>query len=61
MDKLVYDTKDCMKRIKKKYPFIPMCIIRRVLHGEEVYMHEVGIINWVPNLSDWHFSNKEES
>ena len=61
MGKLVYDAKECMELIKQKYPFIPMCIIRRVLHGEELYMHKVGIIDWEPRLSDWRFSKKEES
>ena len=50
-----YDTIDCMKLIKKKYPWIPICIIRRVLFAEELYMHKVGIINWEPNLKSWHF------
>ena len=50
-----YDTIDCMKLIRKKYPLIPMFIIRRVLFAEELYMHKVGIINWEPNLKSWHF------
>ena len=53
--KLVYDTLDCMRFIKKKYPWIPRGIIRRVLFAEESYMHKVGIIKWLPKLEDWHF------
>ena len=52
---LYYDTVDCMKLIRKKYPLIPMFIIRRVLFAEELYMHKVGIIDYVPNLKYWSF------
>ena len=51
--KLVYDTIDCIKLIKKTYPFIPKCIIRRVLYAEEKYMYSVGIIDWKPSLKNW--------
>ena len=37
---LIYDTLDCMRGIKKKYPWIPKFIIRRVLFAEECYMHK---------------------
>lgn len=60
MDELIYDTKDCMDFVKKKYPFIPRWIIRRVLFSEELYMKEVGIIDYEPKLSYWCF-NKDES
>lgn len=52
---LIYDTVDCMKLIKKKYPWIPICIIRRVLFAEELYMYKIGIIDWKPELKDWYF------
>ena len=52
---LYYDVVDCMKLIRKKYPLIPMFIIRRVLFAEELYMHKVGIIDYVPNLKYWLF------
>ena len=52
---LYYDTVDCMKLIREKYPLIPMFIIRRVLFAEELYMHKVGIIDYVPNLKYWRF------
>ena len=52
---IYYDTVDCMKLIRKKYPLIPMFIIRRVLFAEELYMHKVGIIDYVPNLKYWRF------
>ena len=52
---IYYDTIDCMKLIKKKYPWIPICIIRRVLLAEELYMYKIGIINWKPELGDWYF------
>ena len=52
---LYYDAIDCMKLISKKYPLIPMFIIRRVLFAEELYMHKVGIIDYVPNLKYWRF------
>ena len=58
---LKYYSVDCMKLIKKKYPWIPKCIIRRVLFGEELYMHKVGIINYLPKLSDWTCKNKKRS
>ena len=50
-----YDALDCMRLIKKKYPWIPRCIIRRVLFAEELYMYKVGIIDWLPKLEAWHF------
>ena len=52
---LIYDTKACMKLIKKEYPWIPICIIRRVLLAEELYMYKIGIIDWKPELKDWYF------
>ena len=52
---LYYDTVDCMKLIRKKYPLIPMFIIRRVLFAEELYMHKIGVIDWKPNLKYWRF------
>lgn len=57
-DKLVYDSVECMELIKKKYPLIPKAIIRRVLFAEELYMHEVGIIDWLPKLSDWAWKKR---
>lgn len=53
--KLFYDTIDCINLIKKKYPFIPIWIIRRVLYAEELYMHKVGIISYLPELKSWHY------
>lgn len=50
-----YDTIDCMKLIKKKYWFIPIWVIRRVLYAEELYMYKVGIIKWKPNLDAWYY------
>ena len=52
---IYYDTIDCMKLIKKKYPWIPMFIVRRVLFAEELYMHKMGIIDWKPDLKSWSF------
>ena len=52
---IVYDTLDCMKLIKKRYPLIPIFIIRRVLFAEELYMHKIGIIDWKPELKAWYF------
>lgn len=52
---IFYDTIECMKLIKKKYPVIPIFIIRRVLYAEELYMYKIGIINYKPDLSHWHF------
>lgn len=54
-NKPIYDTWDAMKLIKKKYPFIPIWVIRRVLYANDVYMHKVGIIDWVPKLDHWYF------
>ena len=54
-NKLFYDIIECMKLIKKKYPWIPIFIIRRVLYAEEVYMHRIGIIDCKPTLKAWHF------
>ena len=52
---LIYDTKECMRLIKKEYPWIPIFVIRRVLFAEELYMHKIGIIDWKPDLKSWHF------
>lgn len=54
-NKLIYDTVDCMKLIKKRYPWIPICIIRRILFAEELYMHKIGIIDYLPDLKSWYF------
>lgn len=51
----VYDTLDCMRLIKKKFPWIPRYIIRRVLFAEELYMNKIGIIDYVPELKAWYF------
>lgn len=53
-EKPYYDTTDALKRIKQMYPWIPMWIIRRVLYANDVYMHEVGIIDWLPELDWWN-------
>ena len=52
---IIYDTQNCMKVIKKKYPWIPIFVIRRVLFAEELYMHKIGIIEWKPDLKCWRF------
>ena len=52
-DKLFYDTVECVREIKKKYPFIPKMVIRRVLFAEELYMHKIGIIDHKPSLRNW--------
>lgn len=51
--KLIYDTLDAVKSIKKKYPWIPKAIIRRVLYGNDLYMYKVGIIKYIPKLTNW--------
>ena len=62
----VYDTLDCMRLIKKRFPWIPRCIIRRVLFADvdplfdhlveqELYMNKIGIIDYVPELKAWYF------
>lgn len=51
----VYDTLDCMRLIKKRFPWIPRCIIRRVLFAEELYMNKVSIIDYAPELKAWYF------
>ena len=56
----VYDTMECMKLVKKIYPWIPIFIIRRVLYAEEVYMHKIGIISWKPILESWIFTKKQQ-
>ena len=55
-DKKMYDTVDCMKLIKKKYPFIPKWIIQRVLFGEKLYMKKVGLIDCIPSLDHWKWN-----
>ena len=55
---IFYDTVDCMHLIKKKFPWIPIFIIRRVLFAEELYMHEIGIIDYKPNLKAWYYFKK---
>ena len=52
---IYYDTVDCMKLIRKKYPLIPMFIIRRVLFFFFLYMHKIGVIDWKPDLKYWRF------
>ena len=51
----VYDTLDCMRLIKKRFPWIPRCIIRRVLFAEELHMNKIGIIDYIPELKAWYF------
>ena len=58
-NKIVYDTIDAMKFIKKKYPLIPIAIIRRVMFANDLYEKEIGIINWIPKLSYWTFKTKK--
>lgn len=41
---IYYDTLECMRLIKKKYPVIPRWIIRRVLYAEELYMYKKGAL-----------------
>ena len=55
---IFYDTVDCMNLIKKKFPWIPIFIIRRVLFAEELYMHEIGIIDYKPSLKAWWYFKK---
>ena len=55
-DKKIYDTVDCMKLVKKKYPFIPKWIIQRALFGEELYMKKVGLIDCIPSLDHWKWN-----
>ena len=54
-NEIVYDTVECMKLIKKMYPFIPIWVIKKVLFAEELYMYQIGIIDWLPKLSNWNF------
>lgn len=56
---LIFDTVDCIKLIKKKYPYIPIWIIKRVLFGQDLYMHKIGIIDWKPTFNMWDFPNKK--
>lgn len=53
--KLVYDTLDAIRLIKKKYPWIPIGVIRRVLFANDLYMHKVGIIDFKPEVNMWYF------
>lgn len=48
-----YVTTDCVDFVKRKYPFIPKWIIRRVLFAEDIYMKNIGIIDHEPSLNDW--------
>lgn len=48
-DTIFYDTLECMRSVKKKYPYIPKWIIRRVLFAEVLYMHKKGINNYGKN------------
>lgn len=57
-DKPFYDIVDSINLIHKKYPFIPIWIIRRVLFAEDLYEKSVGIIDWEPALSDWYYPRK---
>lgn len=52
----IYDTLDAMNFIKKKYPWIPIFIIRRVLFANDLYMVNVHIIDdYVPTLDWWSY------
>lgn len=53
MKKLIYDCRDSVRFIKKRYPYIPKWIIRRILYAEELYMHSIGIIDYKPELDLW--------
>lgn len=57
-NKPIYDTIDAMNFIKKKYPFIPIAVIRRILFREEEYMYSIGILNWKPSLDYWEYPKK---
>lgn len=48
MNDRVYVPNDCIKMVKRIYPFIPKWIIKRVMFANDIYMHKVGIINWDP-------------
>lgn len=50
---LIYDCLECINLVKKKYPYIPKWIIRRVLYAEELYMYKQGIIKYKPTLDSW--------
>lgn len=56
---LIYDTIDCMKLIKKHYPWMPYWIIRRVLFAEELYMYKIGIMKSKPTLDSWFIKLKK--
>lgn len=51
--KIVFDTIDCIDLIKKTYPYIPRWIIKRVCHGQDLYMYKIGIIADKPLLEWW--------
>ena len=52
-DRLVYCTTDCVKLIKRRYPWIPRFVIEQVLFAEECYMQKVGIIDYTPDIKMW--------
>lgn len=49
----IYKTAECIKLIKKKYPYIPIWIISRVLYANDLYMHSLGVIDFEPKLEHW--------
>ena len=51
-----YDSNDCMKFIKKRFPYIPKWAIRRILFGEDLYMKKVGLIDCIPSLDHWKWN-----
>ena len=55
-----YDVLDAMDFCKKKYPFIPIKVIRRILFANDLYQHKVGIIGWKPKLGDWYYTPKRK-
>lgn len=47
------ETSYIVKRIKRKYPWIPKWVIRRVLYASYVAQYEIGNIEYEPSLDDW--------
>lgn len=54
MEKMLQcETVYIVKRVKRKYPWIPKWVIRRVLYAAYAACYEIGITEYEPSLDDW--------
>lgn len=59
MKKPMYYNVEAIKFIHKKYSFVPIWVIRRILYANDLYMYSQGIIDFMPTLDMWSFPKKK--